>query len=195
MRETPLFDGKTFAGWTTTGGKPVGMGWEITPAGEIHCLGQRKGDIVTEREFLNIELSFEWCIVAKANSGLKYRWGRYGNQSIGIEYQMLDDPEGKDGGIHATASIYDLIPPDPRVRMRPVGEWNQSRIRARGPKLEHWLNGKRVAMIVQTSPQWRKVLEASKFKDAPDFGARPGKILLQDHGGEAWFRKLVLKEL
>src|SRR4051812_30746212 len=47
--ENPLFDGKTFHGWTTLDGKPVKQGWEIVD-GIIHLTSSRKrgGDIVTE---------------------------------------------------------------------------------------------------------------------------------------------------
>ena len=131
--DAALFDGKTFGGWTTASGGPVGEGWEVTPAGEIHCLGKNKGDLVTVRDYLDFDLSFEWKIALSANGGVKYRWGKYGGQRIGIEYQLLDDPQNRDGGKHATASVYDLIPPDPRVRARPTGEWNRSRVLARGP--------------------------------------------------------------
>lgn len=193
--DAALFDGKTFGGWTTASGRPVGEGWEVTPAGEIHCLGQNKGDLVTARDYLSFELNFEWKLAPNANGGVKYRWGKYGGQQIGIEYQLLDDPQGRDGGKHATASVYDLIAPDPRLRAKPALEWNRSRILARGPRIEHWLNGKRAASVELGKPAWDAALAASKFKNAKDFGTLPGKVLLQDHGGECWFRNLRLREL
>ena len=64
----------------------------------------------------------------------------------------------------------------------------------RGARIEHWLNGKRAASAELDKPEWRVALAASKFRDAPDFGTLPGRILLQDHGGETWFRDLRLRE-
>src|SRR6478609_10651627 len=50
--DQPLFDGKTFRGWTMLDGKPVKDGWEVVD-GMIHLKPSTKptGHIVTEREF------------------------------------------------------------------------------------------------------------------------------------------------
>jgi hypothetical protein len=38
--------------------------------------------------------------------------------------------------------------------------------------------------------------EASKWKDAPGYGmSSKGHIVLQDHGSEAWFKNIKIKEL
>ena len=61
--DQPLFDGRTFHGWTTLDGKPIKEGWEVVD-GMIHRTSSRRraGDIVTEREYGDLELSFEWKI-------------------------------------------------------------------------------------------------------------------------------------
>ena len=54
-------------------------------------------------------------------------------------------------------------------------------------------NGAKVIDIVVGSPEWKKEVAASKFADKPDFGAnRRGKIMLQDHGNDVWFRNVTL---
>ena len=43
---------------------------------------------------------------------------------------------------------------------------------------------------------WRKMIAASKFKAWPDFGTyKKGKIDLQDHGNDVWFRNIKIKRL
>jgi len=193
----PLFDGQTFNGWTTRNGRPVTEGWSINN-GVIHRTGPG-GDIITVAEWLDFELEFEWKVAAKANSGLKYRVGDYApaGRGIGPEYQVLDDTGHDNGSTPKTSagSLYDLVPPAATKQLRPVGEWNQSRIVARGPHLEHWLNGEKIIAVDLSGSAWRDALNASKFKAAADFATRKGRLLLQDHGDEAWFRALRIREL
>lgn len=189
-----LFDGKTFNGWTTVDGKPVTKGWEVTPEGWIHRAGAG-GDIYTEKEYANFILEFEWKVAPKANSGVKYRMARYGNSYLGPEYQVIDDGNKKPDRFSA-GSLYELFPPAPDRRLNPPGEWNQSRIVAGGTKIEHWLNGQKVVEADTSTEAFRKAVAASKFRNQKDFAQNPsGRIMLQDHGGEVWFRSLRIKVL
>ena len=56
-----LFDGRTLHGWTTLDGRPVKEGWEVVD-GMIHLKPSHKptGHIITQREFGDLDLSFEW---------------------------------------------------------------------------------------------------------------------------------------
>jgi len=44
---------------------------------------------------------------------------------------------------HMTGSLYDLLP-SKNIVMKPVGEFNSSRILFNGKHVEHWLNGTKV---------------------------------------------------
>ena len=190
----PLFDGKTLTGWTTVAGKPIASGWEVAD-GTLHR-ATRAMDIVTEKTYDSFDLSFEWKVSPGTNSGLKYHYGKYGNSMLGIEYQLIDaGGKGDNHGKHSVGSIYDLFASDPKVLPKPAGEWNQSRIVVKEKKITHYLNGKKTAEVVLGSLEWNDALAKSKFKNQPDFGTKPGKILLQEHGGEVWFRNLNLIEL
>ena len=61
--------------------------------GVIHLKkeGRRAGHIVTEREYGDFKLSFEWAIAEGGNSGLKYRVRKFGKRVLGCEYQIYDD--------------------------------------------------------------------------------------------------------
>lgn len=191
---TPLFDGKTLTGWTTVAGKPITTGWEVSE-GTIHR-AQKAFDIVTEKTYTDFDLSFEWKLAAKTNSGLKYHFGKYGNQMVGLEYQLIDQTQlGDNQGKHSVGGLYDLFAPKPGILPKPIGEWNLSRIVVARNKITHYLNGQKTAEVTIGSPEWQDALAKSKFRDLPDFGAKPGKILLQEHGGEVWFRNLQLTEL
>jgi len=189
-----LFDGETLSGWTNGADKEVKEGAWVAEDGILHRK-KRGGSLFTEKEYRDFEFRWEWKISPKGNSGVKYRVTSYGGDQLGPEYQVLDD-RGRTQTKHATGSLYDLFAPNDQKSLKPVGEWNSSRIVARGKHLQHYLNGKLVVDVTVGGEAWNEALAKSKFKDRPNFAANPaGRIFLQDHGNEVWFRKLEIKEL
>ncbi|QDV44924.1 PhoD-like phosphatase [Stieleria neptunia] len=182
--------------WETLDKKPVTDSWEFAD-GEVRLVHPRggNGSLVSGPLPPNFELSWEWKIEEKTNTGLKYRVRRFGrhlfsNNYLGIEYQIIDDkPTSLAKG--STASIYDLVAPGAEKVLHPVGQWNQSRVVASGHRLEHYLNGQLVAAAKTTGPSWDKTIALSKFYGSEDFGSpKPGdRIMLTDHGGKAAYRK------
>lgn len=192
----PLFDGKSLDGWTSSNGGKPGDGWKVEE-GAIHRAG-KGGDIISAKEYKDFEFEFEWKISAKGNSGVKYRVQKAGSAWIGPEYQVLDDKGHPNGKVADTtaASLYEVAPADKDKDLKPVGEWNVSKVVAKGTVLEHWLNGKLTVKIDTKSKEWEKLKKDSKFAPVADFaGPAAGHLLLQDHGDEAWFRNLRIREL
>ena len=194
-----LFDGKSTAGWTRHGGETFPpRGWVVENGALRHVPGGGGGDIATLETFSDFELEFEWKVAAGANSGVKYRVAPADapRAMLGVEYQVLDDGAAREAGNpeHAAAALYDVVPARGKT-LAPVGTWNQARILAVGERLEHWLNGRRVMTAEVGSQAWAGALEASKFARVEGFGtSRPGHIGLQDHGGEAWYRSIRLRD-
>ena len=195
-----LFDGKTLNGWVTPDGEPASAGWEVTD-GVLHLVGQGSGMILTDREYRDFDLQFEWKITEGGNSGIKYRVRRYNGAILGIEYQLLDDPKHSDGqiGKGSTGSLYALYAPvveDGQLPTRPPGEFNQSRIVVRGKRITHWLNGVKLVTANVGNANWHARVAESKFRDREGFGEnRSGLIMLQEHGSEVWFRNITIKQL
>ncbi|MDR1958542.1 MAG: DUF1080 domain-containing protein [Planctomycetaceae bacterium] len=193
--ESPLFNGQDLSGWVTVGGSPKIDGWEAVD-GMIHRTTGR-GDIVTEKEYRNFVLDFRWKIAPGGNSGLKYKFSKLGNDWLGCEFQLIDDIKNSEGKRpkHGTGDLYDMIPAENR-EVLPVGEWNHSRVVVNGGRIQHWLNGKLTVDVTVGSPTWEKAFAESKFKDHPEFGKiADGKILLQDHGDEVWFKDITIREI
>ena len=191
-----LFDGKTAAGWRGYRQQALPGGWQAID-GALTRVGQA-GDIVTIDQFGDFELTLEWKLGSNGNSGVFYRvveddpvmW------HMAPEYQIIDNAykEPLKPGQHAAAN-YDLDPPSRDVT-KPIGQWNETRIVARGAHVEHWLNGVKVVEYELWSPNWERQVRESKFKDFPKFGrARRGHIGLQDHGDLAAFRNIKIREL
>jgi hypothetical protein len=199
-----LFDGKTTEGWRTfkkqsfpDKGWVVGDGW-------LHCLGKGGGnkgggEIISDRQFDDFELQWEWKLVAAGNSGVKYFVIESRNEALGHEYQMIDDDRapGVDKGNRKqlTASFYAVLAPT-QPPIKPPGEVNSSRILVKGNHVEHWLNGKKVLEYECGSEVVKTAVAASKFRDKAGFGDKVrGHILLQDHSSEVWFRNVKIREL
>jgi 3-keto-disaccharide hydrolase len=194
-----LFDGKTTEGWHTFKKQTFpAKGWEVED-GWLHCLGKGGGDIVSDAEYGDFELTWEWKQVPDGNSGLKYFVTDTRPAALGHEYQMIDDERNGDAklanGKRVTAAFYDVLKPTVTPPTRPPGEINESRVVVKGNHVEHWLNGVKVLEYECGSDAIKAAVAASKFKTTPGFADKlTGHILLQDHHSEVWFRNLKIRE-
>ncbi|MEO5946014.1 MAG: DUF1080 domain-containing protein [Chitinophagaceae bacterium] len=204
-----LFDGKTTKGWHKYGGTPVGSAWKVKD-GYLYLDTTIKenwqikdgGDIVSDEEYENFDLVFEWNIAKNGNSGVifyinedksKYKWP----WETGPEMQVLDNNGHPDAKIikHRAGDLYDLISVS-KENVRPPGEWNIAEIRSLNGKLDLFLNGEKVVSTTMWDAGWKKMIAGSKFKNMPGFGIyRKGRIGLQDHGNEVQFRNIKIKRL
>lgn len=203
----PLFDGVSLDGWRGFNRPGPVDNW-VVEDGVLTCLGKTGGadiggDIVTEREFGNFELEWEWKISPKGNSGLMYHVvedTKYkAPYETGPEYQLIDDAgfgsqleKWQEAGANYAMNVAD----DAKKKLSPVGEWNLSRVVYRDGDVEHWLNGELIVAFSERTPEWNQEKNEGKWKDFPDYKiADKGKIALQDHGDRAWFRNMRIKEL
>lgn len=193
-----LFDGKSLDGWTTQSGDPVTKGWAVEDGVLTRTGGG--GPIYAKGEFGDFELRFQWKIAARGNSGVKYRVAFYkkgvrGQPGwLGCEYQLLDDGSKTSKG--STGSIYALYAPNDKKQVKPVGQYNSSRIFVQGTKIEHWLNGELIVAADAGSDDWQQHVADSKFGIADGFFKnRTGRIQLQDHGSQVWFRDIKIRPI
>ena len=195
----PLFDGKTTAGWHGYKQKTMPEGWQVVD-GTLTRVG-KGGDIVSDQEFENFELTLEWKIAPGGNSGVFYRVVERDEDTemwmAAPDDQLIDDT-GYPGTLkptQKTAANYDLQPPG-RDATRPAGSWNTTRILVNGSHVEHWLNGQLIVSYDLWTDEWTRLVAVSKFKDHPHYArARKGRIGLQDHGDAASFRNIRIREL
>lgn len=183
--------------WRSVGGAALDPRWQVRD-GELALTEAGGGDILSVGTYGDFELELEWRLPVGGNSGLFYRavdaspiWAR------AVEYQLLDDREAEDRIVpsHRAGAVYDLIAPARDV-LRPIGEYNQARIVACGPRVEHWLNGVRVAAYDTESEEWRRRVAISKFAGQAEFAkARHGHLGLQDHGNAVYLRKMRIRAL
>jgi hypothetical protein len=203
-----LFDGSSTAGWHTYGKQTVGKAWKAED-GTLRLDASSKkdwqtaegGDIVTGEEFDNFHLKLDWKIAANGNSGVifyvnespaqhQYTW------SSGMEMQVLDNAGHPDAKIikHRAGDLYDLI--TAKETVRPAGEWNHAEIISNKGDLQFFLNGEQVLHTTLWNDAWKQLVAGSKFKNMPGFGTfRKGRIALQDHGDNVWYRNVMIRKL
>lgn len=203
-----LFDGKTTKGWHTYGKKTIGNAWKVQE-GVLHLDAASKkqgqiegGDIVTDEEYGNFDLKLEWKIAPKGNSGIiffiKEDSAKYPVPwHTGPEMQILDNGGHADAQInkHRAGDLYDLISSSKEAAKQP-GEWNAVEIVANGGKLDFYLNGEHIVNTTMWNDGWKQMVAGSKFKGMADFATyKQGRIGLQDHGDNVWFRNIKIKRL
>lgn len=197
-----LFDGKTLAGWRTYQNKPADS-WFVKD-GMLCNKGNKDpntkhADLITEQQYENFELSFDWKIGPAGNSGFLYMVTEEFPSSYlsGPEYQLLDDKgyPSKIEDWQKTGANYAMDPPLLDAT-KPAGEWNHTVIKVNKGHVEHWLNEKKVVEYELWNDAWKQHKASGKWKDAKGYGAaKKGYLAIQDHGGEAWFKNIVIKEL
>jgi len=200
---TLLFDGKTTKGWRNYNAQSIGEAWKVEDGALVldKSKGDKGGDIITEGQYENYELSLEWKIDSCGNSGVIYNVvedKKYHSVWLtGPEMQVLDNTCHPDAKIHKhrAGDLYDLIPCSQET-VKPAGQWNVARIVSKNGSYEFWLNGTKTVTFQMHTPEWDTMVKNSKFKDMPDFGkAKKGHIALQDHGDKVWFRNIKIKAL
>jgi Domain of Unknown Function (DUF1080) len=203
-----LFDGKTTQGWRKYDSTHIGNAW-VVDNGTLHLNANQReswqikggGDIVTLSEYDNFHFQLDWKIAKDGNSGImiyvkemkKYKWP----WETGPEMQVLDNAGHPDSKIikHRAGDLYDLITSSPEM-VKPYMEWNHAEIISNKGALEFYLNGTKVVSTTMWTEQWVKMIKGSKFKDMPDFGTyKLGRIALQDHGDDVWFKNIKIKKL
>lgn len=204
-----LFDGKTTDGWHTYGKQNATGRWKIGDGAiylNIDAKGDDRGDLVTNDEFENFDLKMDWKISEKGNSGIIFYLqddkSKYPNTyNTGMEMQVLDDGTPTRLGhadakiyTHRAGDLYDILASTSEEN--PLGEWNHVEIKSVNGKLDFYMNGKHTLSTNLWDANWNKMISISKFKDMPGFGTfKKGKISLQDHGDQVWYKNIRIKRL
>ncbi len=130
-----LFNGTSTDGWRTYKNKPADS-WLVVN-GIMHCKGDssnisdKRADMMTDSTFENFDLSVDWKISPKGNSGIIYLASEEFDAAYlsGPEYQIIDDKNfpQKLEDWQKTGANY-AMNPAPTAAPNSVGEWNTSRI-------------------------------------------------------------------
>jgi hypothetical protein len=201
-----IFDGKTLDGWRDFKGEGVVTAPWKAEKGTLTSLGQGSdstGYIVSEKQYENFILTFDWKIAKEGNSGLLYHVVERPEYKVpyvtGPEYQIIDDlgypaklEEWQKAGVD-----YAMYLPDPaRKQLKKAGSWNTAKIVFDNGHVEYWLNEQKLLEFEAWTDDWFTRKSSGKWDFAPEYGlARSGLFALQDHGSRVWFKNMKIKEL
>lgn len=202
---TLLFDGETLDGWRDYNGTTLNEPWHVVD-GSIQAKGEGddgSGYIVTDNEYDNFELSWDWKLSKGGNSGMLYHVVERPQYKVpyvtGPEYQLIDEanfPEKLEDWQKLGVDYAMYLPDSTKMKVNPAGEWNNSRIVFDNGHVEHWLNGEKILEFEAWSEDWFARKNSGKWSHAPEYGlSKRGVLCLQDHGHPASFRNIKIKEL
>ena len=215
-----LFDGKTLNGWRGYNRDNAPKRWTVDEAEKaIKFMGAGQGedqagdggDLIFGHKFKNFEISIDWKVSRRGNSGIFYLAQEIKGHPIYIsapESQVLDNenhPDGRAGENRKSSSLYDMIAAVPQ-NANPFGEWNNTTIIVDRGNVYHFQNGEMVVSYNLWTPKWTEMLQNSKFSQEKwpiafellnNCGGanREGYIGLQDHGDDVWFKNIKIKIL
>ena len=137
-----LFDGNSLAGWKLLG--KTGGGYHVRD-GKIVCPRGGGGNLLSEKQYADFILRFEFKLEEGSNNGLAIRSPLQASNLAydGMELQIIDNSADRYRDIHPWqkhGSLYDLFPAKTGF-LRPTGEWNSQEVVVRGRKIAVVLNG------------------------------------------------------
>ena len=154
----PLFDGKTFAGWEGD----IGTVWRIEDgafvAGSLEKKQEKNNFLATTKTYGDFKLTLKWKLEGTegfVNGGVQFRTERIPNHHEVSGYQA-DLGKGYDGALYDESRRKKMLAqPLPEVlakAQKPLGEWNDYRIRAEGNRIQIWLNEVQTVDYTETEP-------------------------------------------
>jgi hypothetical protein len=194
---TSLFNGKDLTGWVYgkkgQGENKDGKGYQVEE-GVMFSTKTDGGNLYTEKEYGDFVLRFEFKLTQNANNGLAIRAPLTGDSAyVGMELQILDDSgpayAGKLRPNQYHGSIYNVVAAKPGYQ-KPVGEWNEQEVIARGRQITVKLNGQ---IIVDANLD--DIKDEAVLKKHPGLANKKGHIGFLGHGARVEFRNMRIKEL
>lgn len=188
---TPLFNGENLDGWV--GNKTAYQAQDGMIV--IDPKGSGGGNLLTEKEYGDFILKFEFQLTPGANNGLGIHAPLEGDAAyVGKEIQILDNDADKYKDLQVYqyhGSVYGVMAAK-RGFLKPVGEWNVEEVIVKHPKITVILNGETILE--------GDYLEASKNgtldgKEHPGLQRSSGHIGFLGHGDVVRFRNIKIKEL
>lgn len=168
--------------------------WQVKD-GVLHGSDPRGTWLISEQEYADFVLQFEWQLGDRGNSGCGLRFPLVGDPAFdGLELQMVDPRYYGDYAAAAdelSGSLYKAVPP--RVQKYKPEAWNRYEITCKGSRVTILLNGETI-QDVDLDEQTRPLERGAPLKERP----RKGHIGFQElsrGGGHVMIRHARIRLL
>jgi hypothetical protein len=198
-----LFDGSTLNGWHAYHNDKRPLTWSVRN-GELVCGPDKRLDhidLVTDKEYTNYDLRFDWKINKEGNSGVfidvQERPDIPATYASGPEYQILEETHADNANpLERTGCIFNLTKQLNPGRVTKAGEWNESEIVQKDGHVQFYLDGVLTTEADFRSPAWADSVAKTHFGTFPEFGKHvSGHIALQDWFKAVSFKNMRIREL
>jgi hypothetical protein len=203
--EANLFDGFSMAGWHSFNKNGEVKNWIVEDSALVCPVASKDavgGDIVSDNEYGDFELSWQWKASGGASGAVMYHVIESPKYSAAFEtgpgYRLNDDIgfSHKQDNLQLTGADYAMHPANSQKKIMSVDGWNLSKIVFRNGSVEHWLNGEKVLDFQAWDDKWNNLKNLGKWKGYPDYGmAKKGKIAMRVNTNKVYFKHITIKEL
>ncbi len=145
-----LFNGKNLDGWTQKNGTAK----YSVDDGAVHGVtnvGSPNSFLCSDRDYSDFELTFEVKVHDELNSGVQIRSKSlpdYNNGRVHGPQVEIEASPAEAGYVYGEATGRGwLSPHQPKTDAMRNGEWNRYVIRAVGPRIQTWINGRKIEDI------------------------------------------------
>jgi len=201
-----FFNGKDLTGWHVYNRGNMESKWKIDN-GELICDPKEKGefgDLISDKDYENFELNFEWKVKKGGNSGVfinvKEDSSYAATFATGLEMQLLDNANAEQrhqiDSTHWAGCLYSVECIGSNSKPNPFGEWNKGKIKQQNGQVTFWLNDKITFQDSINTPAFKEKVANSNMKNYPAFATFPkGKIAFQNHTDSVSFKNIEIREL
>jgi hypothetical protein len=171
--------------------------WAFSDDGTLFTQRGGGGWLMTKREYADFELRLEIKMSENADTGIAIRSSLDVDTSFeGTQIQFVDEDKSRNWAAHdRTGGIWDVVAPQKEHVTKPVGEWNEVQVVARGRQVTVKINGTLV-LEVDLDKYKDRATQKKGFKQVhPDLVRDKGHIGLQSWDGRVEFRNVRIKEL
>lgn len=186
-----LFDGRTLNGWTGS------LDSYKVEDGKIVCVEKTSGNLLSEKEYRDFVIRFDFLLTPGANNGLGVRCPLQAKGNLhllGTEIQILDHTAEKYKTIKPYqfhGSVYGLAAAK-QTGLKPVGEWNSQEVTVHGRQIKVVLNGTTIVDVNLDEATANGTLDGA---DHPGLQRASGHIGVLGHGDRVEIRNIWLKDL
>ena len=186
-----LFDGKSLNGWA--GEKDA---YKVEE-GNIACVQGTAGNLLTEKEYQDFVIRFEFQLTDGANNGLGIRCPMLAKGNLhldGTELQILDNTAEKYKDLKPYqyhGSVYG-IQPAKKEGLKKLGEWNSQEVTVQGRKIKVVLNGQTIVDCDLDEATKNGTMDGAAH---PGLKRTTGHIGFLGHGDRVAFRNIRIKDL